>query len=254
MIDRDDWLMGEDITRNGRPLRNMMDPHNGAQTGDFRNDWQPSHYSERYTGELDNAGVHINSGIPNRAYYLFATATSKEIAERVYYRALTTYLTRSSQFKDLRYAVVEAAGDLYGSNVVSAARSAFDQVGIADQGSTSYEEDIEANPGDDLILFGDENLDDLFVINLSQQTVAFNPLTSVGVSSKPSVTDDDGSTIVFVGKDNLPYLIEIDWTTNPPQKVRETTLSSDPIWKNIIISKDGSRVAAIFRTGNSNRR
>ena len=39
----------------------MADP---AEDGD------PDHYSERYTGKQDNGGVHINSGIPNHAYYL----------------------------------------------------------------------------------------------------------------------------------------------------------------------------------------
>ncbi len=245
MIDRDDWLMGEDITRSGKPLRNMRDPNNGAQTGDFRNDWQPSHYDERYLGELDNAGVHINSGIPNRAYYLFATATSKEVAEKVYYRALTTYLTRSSQFKDLRFAVVRSAQDLYGTNVANEAGLSFDQVGIRDQGSTSYEEDVEENPGDDLILFCDGQLSNAYIVNYSRQEFAFNPLTTTNIGSKPSITDD-GSVIVFVGQNNLPYIIQIDWSSNPPRILDESTLDDNPIWKNIIISKDGNRVAAIF--------
>ena len=57
-----DWQIGEDVylpEENG--FRNMADP---AEDGD------PDHYSERYTGKKDNGGVHINSGIPNHAYYL----------------------------------------------------------------------------------------------------------------------------------------------------------------------------------------
>ena len=60
-----DWLIGEDvISTPGDPtpgFRNMADP---KQDGD------PSHISQAYTGEEDNGGVHTNSGIPNHAYYL----------------------------------------------------------------------------------------------------------------------------------------------------------------------------------------
>ena len=45
--------------------------------------------SEFYNGTEDNGGVHINSGIPNRAYYLFATEIGKDKAEQVFYKALT---------------------------------------------------------------------------------------------------------------------------------------------------------------------
>ena len=60
-----DWLIGEDVINTpGDPtpgFRNMADP---KQDGD------PSHISQAYTGEADNGGVHTNSGIPNHAYYL----------------------------------------------------------------------------------------------------------------------------------------------------------------------------------------
>lgn len=62
-----DWLIGEDVINTpGDPtpgFRNMADP---KQDGD------PSHLSQAYTGEEDNGGVHTNSGIPNHAYYLTA--------------------------------------------------------------------------------------------------------------------------------------------------------------------------------------
>ena len=60
-----DWLIGEDVINTpGDPtpgFRNMADP---KQDGD------PSHLSQAYTGEADNGGVHTNSGVPNHAYYL----------------------------------------------------------------------------------------------------------------------------------------------------------------------------------------
>ena len=85
MIDRDNWLIGEDIVKKSAfpsgALRNMSDPHNGARTNDFNSGWQPRHYDERYKGTEDNGGVHINSGIPNYAFYKFATSVGKDKAE-----------------------------------------------------------------------------------------------------------------------------------------------------------------------------
>ncbi|NIK57810.1 M4 family metallopeptidase [Kribbella shirazensis] len=59
-----DWLIGEDVILSPdiRPgFRNMADPQEDAD---------PDHYSEFIVTELDNGGVHSNSGIPNHAYYL----------------------------------------------------------------------------------------------------------------------------------------------------------------------------------------
>jgi thermolysin len=39
-------------------------------------DDDPDHYKERYTGLADNGGVHINAGIPNKAFYLLAKGGS----------------------------------------------------------------------------------------------------------------------------------------------------------------------------------
>ncbi len=122
MVDRDDWLVGEDVVKPpyfpSGAMRNFADPHNGG-SGPQDPYWQPAKMSEYVTlpetPEGDNGGVHINSGIPNHACYLIATAIGREKTEKIYYRALTTYLTRSSKFVDLRRAVIQAAIDLYGN-------------------------------------------------------------------------------------------------------------------------------------------
>jgi bacillolysin len=64
-----DFLIGEDVcTLDGSPgIRSMVDP--AAYD-------QPDHYSELFTGTDDNGGVHINSGIPNHAYYLLVNGGS----------------------------------------------------------------------------------------------------------------------------------------------------------------------------------
>jgi hypothetical protein len=250
MVDRDDWRIGEDIMRQqGAALRSMEDPHNGAPTGNFNAGWQPERYSERYTGNQDNGGVHINSGIPNHAFYLFATANGvgREKAETVFYEALDRYLTRSSRFIDLRIAIVTIAENRFGQNSAeaNAARNAFDAVEIFDPsgggggnpGPTPPPGDLQPNPGPYFIL--------------STDTDAFNPSTlyrnSTAVSQishkrKVSVSDN-GRQTVMVGDDGFIYIIE-NIATNNPQTFRLTP-NLGPIWQNAAISKDGNRLAAV---------
>lgn len=248
MIDRDDWNIGEDVVKTAAfpsgALRSMSDPHNGAQTNDFGRGWQPKHYNERYTGTQDNGGVHINSGIPNHAFFLFASTVGKEKAERVYYRALAQYLTKSSKFVDCRVAVVKAAGDLFGANSaeVSAARKAYTDVGILGDEGGDYQNDAPQNPGQDFVLFTDQDKRGLFITNANGNPVSFgNPLTSRTVLSKPSISDN-GSEIVYVGADKKIYYININWATNQKD---EFVIGSDPVWRNVVISKDGLKIAAL---------
>jgi Zn-dependent metalloprotease len=249
MIDRDDWKMGEDVVKTSTfpsgALRDLSDPHNGAATGDFGRGWQPRNFNERFTGSQDNGGVHINSGIPNFAYYLFATNNSvgKARAEQVYYRALTTYLTKSSGFAEMRSAVVKSAQDLYGADVVSAARSAFDQVGILGESDEDFQDDFDENPGSDYLLESDQNLSNLYVKTVPELNPFFDPISTTDLFSKPSITDD-GAIIVFVGQDHHIHAIQIDWNANPPV-AQEVIVSENPEWDNVAISKDGRFIAAI---------
>ena len=113
-----DYLIAEDITYPG--IRSMSDPSIFGH---------PDHYSERvYIGTgYDNGGVHFNSGIQNKAFYLLAEGGThpqsgvnvpgigREAAERIFYRALEVYLWSSSQFLDVRNACMSAAADIYGT-------------------------------------------------------------------------------------------------------------------------------------------
>jgi thermolysin len=113
-----DYLIAEDVTAGG--IRSMSDPSIFGH---------PDHYSERvYIGQsYDNGGVHFNSGIQNKAFYLLAqggthpdsgvtvTGIGRDTAERIFYRALEVYLWSGSQFIDVRNACVAAASDMYGA-------------------------------------------------------------------------------------------------------------------------------------------
>ncbi|MEL3970890.1 M4 family metallopeptidase [Rossellomorea oryzaecorticis] len=145
LIDDENWELGEDIMapaakESGREsLRSLSDPSkypvNAAYVPYGNGDGMyPSHMDEFYDlpRELDNGGVHINSSIINHAAYLTAQDIGREKLGKIYYRALTTYLTSLSDFSDARQAIIQSAVDLYGegSAEVSAAAGGFDAVGI----------------------------------------------------------------------------------------------------------------------------
>lgn len=249
MIDRDNWLIGEDVVKTSAfpsgALRSLSDPHNGASSGNFNGGWQPRIYSERYTGSQDNGGVHINSGIPNYAFYLFASnnAVGKDKAEKVYYRALTVYLTKSSKFVDLRIAVVQSAQDLYGTTVANVARQAFDSVEVFGDDGGDYEVDIDTNPGENLILLTAENQNNLYVFDADGNAI-FNPLSNSDPINKPSVSDN-GDEIVFVASDGQIHYIYIDWQT---KEVYEDVIDFGTTfnWRNAAISKDGLKMACLL--------
>ncbi|MFH4908784.1 M4 family metallopeptidase [Staphylococcus cohnii] len=107
-IDPDNWLMGEDVytpKQDGDALRSLKNPEKYDQ---------PAHMDQFYTGSEDNGGVHINSGIPNKAAYLTIQSIGKDKAEQIYYLALTQYLTSNAEFSDAKIALKQASDELYG--------------------------------------------------------------------------------------------------------------------------------------------
>ena len=96
-------------------------------------DPQPKHMEDKYIGTADYGGVHINSGIPNHAFYLAATAlggSSWERAAPIWYRGLQQ-LNRDSQFQDAAEATFDVATRLYGQSEAEIVRTAWNRVGIA---------------------------------------------------------------------------------------------------------------------------
>lgn len=241
MVDRDDWLIGEDITRTtfspSGALRNMADPHNMGSEGDHY--WQPKHVSEMYLGTEDNAGVHINNGIGIHAYYLYATAVSKDKAEQVFFHALLNYLTKTSRFIDFRIAVIQSATDIFGEGSPEATQAgiAFDAVGIYEEEVVQTSQNYEVNPGIEFMLFcnTDQNYSTTLALYNGSQ---ISSLSETGMKNNPSVTDN-GAEAVFVSDDSKIRYIGL----NPPDQ--EVIISDQAYWDNVAISKDGKRLAAI---------
>jgi bacillolysin len=139
------WKVGEDIytpSTAGDALRYMNNPTADGYSTDY--------YPERLTGTSDNGGVHGNSGIANLAYYLMVmggthprskttvtvtplsatSSTSLDMAQRIWYRALTVYFTSSTNFQGARTATVQAATDLYGAAAAATVTAAWDCVAV----------------------------------------------------------------------------------------------------------------------------
>ncbi len=120
VVNADTWKIGEQAytpTTAGDALRYMDNPTLGGQ---------PDNMATYVNTTSDNGGVHTNSGIPNYAFYLMAQGgtTSRGAtvvgmgatnAEKIWYKALTSYMTASTNFAGARTATLSAASALFGA-------------------------------------------------------------------------------------------------------------------------------------------
>ncbi|GAA2989010.1 M4 family metallopeptidase [Streptosporangium longisporum] len=142
--DQADWLIGDGILGSalrGTALRSMKAPGTAWSTSGGGRDRQPAHMRDYVDlpddGDPanDHGGVHINSGIPNHAFYLAATAIGGhawERAGRIWYVTLTERLRSRSDFPEAAQATVEVAGELFGEGGDEQAkvRDAWRKVGV----------------------------------------------------------------------------------------------------------------------------
>lgn len=134
-----DWLIGEGIfvaDINARALRDMAAPGTAYDDPTLGTDPQVGHMDDFIRTDEDNGGVHLNSGIPNRAFQLAATAiggTSLEGAGQVWYAALTSGNVRpTADFAAFAAATIAAAGEQ-----AAAVTSAWQQVGVVPGANTT---------------------------------------------------------------------------------------------------------------------
>ncbi|HEU4951831.1 MAG TPA: M4 family metallopeptidase, partial [Holophagaceae bacterium] len=136
------WTIGSQLAN--PPLRNMIKPSLDGQSADA---W--------YFG-VGNLNVHFSSGPMNRAMYFLAqgasssssalsytsylpsgmTGIGNDSASKIWFRAMTTYMTSSSTYHDARLACISAAIDLFGgtatspSTEVAAVQNAFHGINV----------------------------------------------------------------------------------------------------------------------------
>jgi Zn-dependent metalloprotease len=132
-----DWLIGAEVMAPdlfGEAIRSMANPGTAYDNPILGRDPQPAHMDDYYAGPLDTFGVHINSGIINKAFYLTAMDLGTEPAYKVWYAGLQN-LWPTAVFTDAAAVLAAQARILARDNKVprqaaQVVRSAWREVGV----------------------------------------------------------------------------------------------------------------------------
>ena len=139
-----DWLVGADLLNpsvQGRALRDMRNPGTAYDDPRLGADPQPAHMDDYVDTRDDNGGVHINSGIPNRAFVLAADAIGGNAWEgtgSIWYAVVSgDGIKADCDFATFAALTVAAAGSAHGDGSAeqTAVRSAWEQVGVLPTGA-----------------------------------------------------------------------------------------------------------------------
>ena len=142
-VDKASWLIGDGLFTDeveGSALRSMKAPGTAYDDDVLGKDPQPADFEHYIETDDDNGGVHLNSGIPNRAFYLVAQrlgGTAWESAGRIWYDTITGPLASTVDFAGFAAATVTAAEKRFGaaSTEVDAVRAGWAGVGVASDGA-----------------------------------------------------------------------------------------------------------------------
>lgn len=139
-VDEADWLIGEGLFTErveGRALRSMADPGSAYDDPLLGRDPQPGHMRDFVETQDDNGGVHINSGIPNRAFQRLAMALGGhawDVAGPLWYATLLDErLALDSDFMAFAALTLDNAAQRHGQGGHEwlAVRDAWRHVGVA---------------------------------------------------------------------------------------------------------------------------
>ncbi|MEU8778474.1 M4 family metallopeptidase [Streptomyces sp. NPDC048606] len=137
--DQADWLIGAGLLGpnvTGTALRSMKAPGTAYDDDELGKDPQPATMDDYVVTSRDNGGVHINSGIPNHAFYIAATelgGNAWERAGRIWYDTLTGgELEPRADFADFARLSLAAAVARFGDGGVEhrAVQKAWSTVGL----------------------------------------------------------------------------------------------------------------------------
>jgi Zn-dependent metalloprotease len=140
-----DWIIGQGLLTpnvNGVGLRSMKAPGTAYDDPVLGKDPQPAHMKDYQNVAYDNGGVHINSGIPNHAFYVMAVdmgGFAWEKAGKIWYTTLADRLQTNSNFQNAADLTYQVAGDLFGAGSLEqqAVRNGWAEVGIQIGGGSS---------------------------------------------------------------------------------------------------------------------
>ncbi|WP_101774057.1 M4 family metallopeptidase [Peptostreptococcus faecalis] len=188
-VDPGNWTMGEDANFTIRDLSNP---------GRFN---QPDHMSKYRnmpnTEEGDHGGVHINSGIMNKAAYNIIQSIGKEKAQQIYFTVMQHYLNKNSDFEQMRNAMVQASKALYKNDpsVAIAVNNGYAAVGIGQRINNISKDNTAVNKDVKVIKDGSvSKLDFEEFSGMKQVTVVDTELGSIQIEtseghSKPVVAE-----------------------------------------------------------------
>jgi Zn-dependent metalloprotease len=133
-----DWLIGQGLFTSkvsGVALRSLKDPGSAYDDPVLGKDPQPAHMRDYVVTLEDGGGVHVNSGIPNHAFFLAAVAMGGfawEEAGRIWYVAARDRFTANTDFPGAASLTHAVAGELYGSgsDEQKAVQYGWESVGI----------------------------------------------------------------------------------------------------------------------------
>lgn len=133
-----DWIIGAGLLTgnvNGVGIRSMKAPGTAYDDPVLGKDPQPAHMRDYVNTISDNGGVHINSGIPNHAFYVTAIELGErawEKAGRIWYVTLKDKLGANSKFQDCADLTFQTAGELFGAGSIEqqAVQKGWAEVGL----------------------------------------------------------------------------------------------------------------------------
>jgi Zn-dependent metalloprotease len=133
-----DWIIGGGLLTenvNGVGIRSMKAPGTAYDDPVLGKDPQPAHMRDYVNTISDNGGVHINSGIPNHAFYITALELGGfawEKAGQIWYVTLKDKLGANSKFQDCANLTYQTAGELFGAGSIEqqAVRKGWAEVGL----------------------------------------------------------------------------------------------------------------------------
>ena len=235
------WLIGEDVMIEYSNMRSMSNPKDGMN-GDNP---QPDTYKGEFwadtsddSDEGDNGGVHTNSGVQNKWFYMLCEGENGtndngdnysvagigiDKAQRIAYRNLMHYLTPTASYWDSRNGSLNAAKDLYGENSVEykAVEDAWYAVGVGSIGSSNK-----------------------FVVNVSSNDLSMGAVMGSGLYDL-----NEEATLIAVPENGYKFVSWNDGNTNNPRKI---TVTEDISFVATFVYVPGTETRTISLFSNNN--